>query len=204
MIRRKSILLLFLALCSVHVQAQESQLDSLINVLSNSKDTTKVNTLNALGNLVNRSDPDEAIRYGNEARDLAMVLDFQKGHAYALKNIGLGYFMQSDFVEASINWEQSLKIFESIEDEAGIANMIGNLGAAYSYMGDDAKAVDFFLRSLKISEEKGDSIRMATSLLNIGTLYAFKPETVDKSLPYYIQALAISESTNYLDGIGTA
>ena len=98
MIRQKTILFLLLFLCSLHVKAQESQTDSLLNVLSNSTDTTRVNVLNALGDFAYRSDPDEAIRYGNEARDLAEELNFDKGLAFALKNIGLGYFMQSNFV----------------------------------------------------------------------------------------------------------
>jgi adenylate cyclase len=202
MIKRKTILFLLIFLCSLHVKAQESQTDSLLNVLSNSTDTTRVNVLNALGDLVFRSEPNEAIRYGIEARELAEELKFEKGLAFALKNIGLGYFMQSNFVEASVIWEQSLKIFESLQDEAAAANLLSNLGSAHTYMGDDPKAVDYLLRSITIAENIGDSLRMATCLMNIGSIYSSIPENIDQSLPYYLRALEISESINYIDGIG--
>ena len=201
--RKLAALILSQLLSFVLCTAQDLPKDSLLNVLSVAQeDTTKVTVLNALSALINRSEPTEAITYGNEARELAEKLNDQKGLAFALKNIGLGYFMQSNFVEASINWEQSLKIFKSIKHEDGVANIISNLGAVYSYMGDDAKAVDYYLQSLKISEKKSDSLQIATCMLNIGSTYAWKPETLEKALPYYRRALAISESINYLDGVG--
>jgi tetratricopeptide (TPR) repeat protein len=184
MIRQKSILLLVLAFCTSHLKAQESKTDSLLLELSSSRDTARVNVLNALGDLAYRSDPDEAIRYGNEARILAEDMEFDKGLAFALKNIGLGHFMQSNYAEASINWEQSLKIFESLQNESAAANLLSNLGSAYTYMGDDVNAVDYLLRSLQIAEKIGDSLRMATCLMNIGGIYSSIPENIDKALPY--------------------
>ena len=80
--------------------------------------------------------------------------------------------------------------------------MIGNLGAIFSTLGDDAKAVEYFLRSLKISESSGDSIRIATCLMNIGYIYSSNFISIDKALPYYLDALVISEKINYQDGVG--
>ncbi len=165
-------------------------------------DTSRVNTLNALSDLQYRTEPAEAIEYGNEAKELAEKLSYQKGRAYALKNMGLGYYMLGNFVEASVHWEASLAAFESIRDEQGMANIIGNLGAVYSTLGDDAKAVEYFLRALRMAEDSEDSIRIATCLLNIGSIYSYKSATVDQSLPYYLKALQISEEIQDLDAVG--
>ena len=183
--------------------SQQHHRDSLLNIIyETEEDTIKINALNALCDLLYRTDPSKTIDYASEAKKLAEQLNFQKGLAFALKNIGLGFFIQSNYVEAAIYWEKSLLIFESLQDETSTANLLGNLGSAYSYMGDDVKAVDYLLRSLKIAEKSGDSLRMATCLLNIGGIYANIPENVDKSLPYYQRALTINESINYSEGIG--
>lgn len=196
-------LLLLILLVPQTTFGQIQERDSLLFVLSQSvEDTNKVNTLNTLSDLAYKMDPEKAIMFGNGAKKLSELLNYQKGLAFALKNIGLGYFMQSNFVEASINWEQSLKIFEASKDESSVANLLSNMGSAYTYMGDDAKAIDYLLRSLKVAEKIGDSLRMATCLMNIGGIYSSIPETINKALPYYIQALSISESISYVDGIG--
>ena len=199
------ILLSFITLIflSIYCQAQDTSIDSLKSILLRQKeDTSMVNTLNALADNLYRSEPSEALGYGIQAKELAENLNYTKGLAYALKNIGLDYYMLGNYVEASINWEQSLTIFESLQDEAGASNLISNLGATYSFMGDNAKAIDYFLRALSMAEKKGDSMRIATCLLNIGSVYSFIPETVDKALPYYLRAFDISESIDYPEAIG--
>ncbi|MCK5370244.1 MAG: tetratricopeptide repeat protein [Cyclobacteriaceae bacterium] len=201
--RRKYFLLLGLLLISNLSFSQDPQRDSLLNVLSLAKeDTLKVNVLNALSTLLNRTDPTEAITYGSEARDLAEKLEYKPGLALALKNIGLGYYFLANYVEALIQWENSLSMFESLQDDVMTANLMGNLALIYSTQGDDAKAIDYLLRSLKIAEDLGDSLRIATVLLNIGVIYSTKPVSRDKAIEYWWRALNLSEAIDYQDGIG--
>ncbi len=188
---------------SFYSQAQDSTVDSLKSILLTQKeDTIKVNMLIELADKLYRSNPDEALEYGIQAKKFAENLDYTKGLAYASKNIGLDYYMLGNYVEASINWENSLAIMESMKDEVGAANLMSNLGATYSFMGDNAKAIEYFLRALSMAEIKGDSIRIATCLLNIGSVYSFIPETIDKAIPYYFRAFIISETINYYEAIG--
>ena len=169
----KLIPLLFLFLLTDNSHAQTSQIDSLKALLVNlEEDTSKVNTLNAMASNVFRSAPDEAIKIGSEAKILAEQLNYQEGLAYALKFIGVGYFKQGNYVEASINFEQSLEIFKTIDNENGIANILGNLGTIHGTLGDNEQAIEYHLQSLEIAEKMGDSIRIATCLNNIGAVYA--------------------------------
>ncbi len=133
-------LIQFIFLLSLVSQSftQSSQIDSLKAILETAKeDTSKVITLNALASNVYQSAPDEAIKIGSQAKYLAEQLNFHKGLAYALKYIGLGYYLQGNYVEASINWEQSLEILKSLEDETGTANILNNLGAIHWTLGED-------------------------------------------------------------------
>jgi len=203
MIRLALLVFLLLIANQLYSMSQDISIDSLKSKLvTQNEDTLKVNTLNALADKLYRSEPSEALGYAIQAKELAENLHYDKGLAFAFKNIGLDYYMLGNYVEASINWENSLRLLETLNDDLGAANLMSNLGATYSFMGDNAKAIDYFLRALEMAEKKGDSLRIATCLLNIGSVYSFIPETVHKALPYYLRAIEISEIINYSDAIG--
>ena len=192
------------------VQAEDSAiisnptLDSLKLVLdSQGQDTARVNTLNAIANVVYNDDPDEAIRYGTEAKDLAKQLNYPRGLAFAGKFIGIGYFNQGTYTEALKYWEPSLDIFRELGDDQMTANIQGNVGAAYFYMGQYPEALKNYLPALKMAEELGDSVRMGTLMLNIGAIYADLPGALDTARNYYLRAIEIGETENRDDILGT-
>jgi len=192
----------FLALSSV---AQENRTDSLRQVvLSARQDTARVNALIELAVTYRGSDPGELIRLAEEARDLAGKAGYRKGLANAYKWIGIGYSDQDIYIDATLNWQESLRIFEEAGDKSGIANILSNLGTIYSNQGDDEKALELYLRSLKMAQDISDKIRTLTASLNIGLIYQKKEATWDKALEYYFIALPLAEEMDYADGIGTA
>ncbi len=185
--------------------SQDQKIDSLKNLISKSKtDSVTVNGLIELSGLYLSVDLDKAIAYANQARTIADKAGFRKGLAYAYKAIALGYFNQSNYPEAIIQFQKSLDVFESIKFKTGISNILSNLGAIYYYTGNNTKAIDYHLKSLKVSEEINDKVRIGTSMNNIGSVYKSNPATVDKGLEYFLKALPIFEEVNYDAGIGTA
>jgi class 3 adenylate cyclase len=202
---KKAIILLFIFYLVYPCFSQNSEIDSLKIILESfagQEDTSKVNILNDLSYALYSSAPYEAISYGYQARELAENLGYQKGKAYALKNIGLGHYMEGDFVSVLQNWQESLNIFESIGDQLGVANIVGNLGAVYYNQGDNAKAIEYYLRSLSESEIIGDKLRIATASQNVGSVYMEKIETHDMALDYFRKALSISVEISDLEAIG--
>ena len=138
--------------------SQDNQSDSLLALLKGVKtDTSKVNLLNQVSTAYFNTSPDSALQYATQAKQLAEANAYGQGLAYALKNIGIYYFVKADYIQTLTYWEQSLKEFESINDKKGIANILSNLGAVYSNEGDDAKALDYYLKSLKYAEEINDA-----------------------------------------------
>jgi signal transduction histidine kinase len=179
--------------------------DSLQAVLlTQANDTFKVNTLLALGGEVFRSQPDDAVAYSQQAIELSKEIDFKKGWAYALKNMGLAYYVKGNYDEVLHYWKQSLEVFESIEDRLGVSNLLNNLGAVYFNLGDDPKALEYYLESLRVSQELGNQLRIATALTNIGAVYFNNPVNHDKARKYYLQALRISEASGDPAAIGTS
>ena len=194
--------LLFL-FSGININAQDSRVDSLkMLLLSLDEDTTKVNTLNAIADELYRADPDEAMRYGLEARTLAEQLNYPKGEALANKNIGLGFYMQAEFTEALRYWEPSLVLYEELGNDKMVANLLSNMGSIYLTTGKFVEAMELFLPALKMAEEMADSVRISTLLLNIGVIYSEQSGTYDEARNYYLQAIEMGEVLGNLNVMG--
>jgi two-component system NtrC family sensor kinase len=194
----------FISVCTLCV-AQNNKADSLRQVLlSIPEDTNKVNKLLQLSKDYMNSLPEDAIRYGTQAKDLAQKLKFNTGKAVALKNIGMVYYNQTKYVETIEYWNQSYLLFDSIGDIVNEALMLSNLGSVYMNRGDDAKALEYFFKSLHLAEQSGDQHKIAIAMGNIGTVYSNNKFTYDQALEYYLKALPISEKlgdNNVLGGL---
>jgi adenylate cyclase len=166
-------------------------------------DTTDVNNLLEQAKTYFNSDPDKAISLGLKARDLALKTKFRKGEAYALKNIGIAYYIRGDYDQTLNYWQQSLKTFRSINDELGEANLLSNIGSVYFNQANELKALEYNLKSLQVSEKINNKLRIATALVNIGAVYYNKPATHDKALKYYLRALPLTEEIKDNSAIGT-
>ena len=168
-------------------------------------DTSLVNSLLQQSTEQRNNDPDKSLELALQAKELAEKTGFQKGAAYAYKNIGLAYLIQAKYIEALQNYEQSLKIFEDIKFDEGIANLLGNIGVIYYYQGDMVKALDYYLKSLKIAEQTGNKLRIMPMLNNVGAIYNLKKDTDNKAkaLHYYLQALPLCEELGDKDALGS-
>jgi len=199
---KKILLCISLLIITCEVFTQNTGRDSLLSVLINAENNAaKVNTLIELSKS-SLSEPSLTIRYATEAKNLAEKLNLKREQALAFKYIGLGYSSQNLYVEATLNWQEALRIFEEIGDKDGISNILSNQGTIYNNQGDDEKALQLYLRSLAIAEEIGAKMRTLTVSLNIGLIYQKKSSTLDKSLEYFFTALRLSNEMAYADGIG--
>lgn len=185
-----SYFLLFLPVVSF---AQETHSDSLVAILKNTNvDTTRIGLYISISKSYFNSDPEKAILYGEQAKDLAEKVSYKKGYALALKNIGIANYLQGKYVEAINYWQQAISVYDSIGDKAGVANMYSNQGSVYFNQMDEAKSLELYLKALKIAEEINDTIRIVTTLTNIGAIYLNKQATYSKALEYFLKALPIS------------
>ncbi len=201
--KKKFIFFLFLLL-SLGSLAQDPVADSLKNAIAKAKDDSlKVNTQLLLCKKYFGSNPQLAIKIATEAKELSEKINFSRGIAYALKNIGIAYYMQGRYIETLDYWQQSQKVFEDMNDKVGVANILSNIGVMYFDQGDNTKALELYLEGLKIAEEIGDTLRITTLCINIGAVYYDKPATHDKASEYYLRALPLSEYLGDNDAIGT-
>jgi adenylate cyclase len=164
---------------------------SCLNAFAKNDDTAYVNKLITESKGLIGSEPKKAIEIAEQARDVAHKLDFTKGEALAIKNIGIVYYYQQNYKEALSYWEQSLALFEKVDDEEGISNILNNIAGIYMNKGVDDKALEYALRSLSIAEKIKKDVRILSALGTIGSVYHNKKDP--RALDYMFRALAISQ-----------
>lgn len=174
-----------------------------LQALAADVDTVQVNSLLQQAKDRYTNDPAGAINLARKAYDLARSNGFVKGEALALKAVGIAYFNQGNYVEATDYWTRAMRLFNQAGDKVGVANMLSNIGSVYFNQGDDEKALSHFLQSLRLAEALGDKARISTVMNNIGAVYEHKPENWGKAIGYYTRALAICEELKDGYGIGT-
>jgi tetratricopeptide (TPR) repeat protein len=168
------ILFLLLSANSVIVAQNKEQkrIDSLkAKTLSKVNDTNKIKALYTLADKLSDDEKEQALGYGEEAVKLARQLNWGKGEAYALKNIGTIYTKSADYSEAMEYQEKAMKIFEQLHDKTGIGRCLNSIGFMYLRLYDYPKALEYFEKAVKKAEETGDKYGMSRSLDNLGIVY---------------------------------
>jgi adenylate cyclase len=199
------IILHLLLLGCFQTRAQYHEADSLNSLLKAIlHDTERVNILNALSKSYFNGNPDTSVLIAQSSKKLAEETNYKPGLTLALKNMGIGYYMQGKYIDAIKTWQQALEVSQSIGDKKGVANMLSNQGAVYFNQGDEAKSLELHLQSLKMSEDIGDTLRILTSLTNIGAVYLNKPATYKKALEYFLRSYKLSLAIRDQYSIGTS
>ncbi|MEO5893481.1 MAG: adenylate/guanylate cyclase domain-containing protein [Ferruginibacter sp.] len=199
------VIVVFLSFIYFQGKAQPGEADSLKKLLSvNLADSERVNLLNALSKSFFKGNPDTSVLIAMSSKKLAEQVSYKTGLALALKNMGIGYYLQGKYIDAIKTWQQGLEVYKLLGDKTGVANMLSNQGAVYFNQGDDAKSLELHLQSLKMSEDIGDTLRTLTSLTNIGAIYLNKPATYQKALEFFLRSYKLSLAIKDQYSIGTA
>jgi two-component system sensor histidine kinase UhpB len=194
-----TIILFTMILSSDITYCQVEEIDSLKRLLNLQKeDSIKVNILYEISEL--SADDKDVLEYAERAFKLATKLNYKKGIADALNNIGYVYNNQTKIPEAYDFYKRSLDISEEINYQGGQAIAINNIARIFLNQGNIPKALTYYFKSLKISEKIGDKQVIALSLNNIAYIYEKQGEMVSAE-KYYRKSLdlykEIGDRMNY-------
>jgi tetratricopeptide (TPR) repeat protein len=158
--------------------------------------------LNIGSTMMNRGNYEKALKYINDALKLYNELltsatpenksKILKGKGNVYNIIGLLNYDQSNYPEGLKNYFISLRIFEEIGVNRGIAMVLGNIGSIYEDQGNYTEALKNHLAALKIYKESGAKQSEAATLNNIGSVYDDQHNYTD-ALKNYFAALKINE-----------
>ncbi|MBN4049596.1 tetratricopeptide repeat protein [Bacteroidales bacterium AH-315-N07] len=190
---------------SLETTPKKTTLDSLIQNLkfkiqNSQEDTHKVNLLHKLAWKLKSNNPDLALSYAQQQLKLAQKLNYQKGIANAINNLGVINTIQGNYTSALDYYFRSLKIYEKIDNKLGIANSYGNIGIIYKNQGDYPTALDYYFKSLKIKEECGNKQSIALSYINIGNIFYIQGN-YPSALDYCFKSLNIDEELGNKPGL---
>jgi CHAT domain-containing protein/tetratricopeptide (TPR) repeat protein len=116
------------------------------------------------------------------------------GGANALIGLGDVYAAQGDYRRAADNYQQIMKLAESLGHKDGIAVLSVRLGDIHYYQGNFPQALDYYQKSVSLYEKLGSRQDIAHPLLRIGDAY-FAQFDNTRALEYYQRSLKICEQT---------
>ena len=194
-------LLSIISFSSLAQKRGQARIDSLLSVLPLiTADSSKIKTLIGIANSYSDIKPDEGIRYGEQALNLAEKKAYTKELAESYNVIGLNYKVKADYKTALDYHTKALEVAEKAKDQPNMANALGSIGIIYLFQGAYPKSLEFLLRSLRINESIGAKSGMASNIGNIGNVYSYLKE-YDKCLEYYERALRLYEELGFKPGI---
>ena len=183
-------------------RAQQNEVDSLENIVKTTPvDTARVWHLNKLVTALRERDNNKALKYAQEARNLAITLDYQRGLGLALENLGWIYYRKGEYSESLELSIEALSISESFEDKSAIARCLNSIAAINIEQKQHGLAIQNFKRAYEISKEINDGMSMARSMNNIAFCYLGMKQ-LDSTRFYGTKGLEISQKYNkpYLVG----
>ena len=203
--------------CITHLsQAQTPVTDSIKTLIqtncntSQSPDTNCINALNALAWELKYINPDTAIVLSTQALQSAEKKAWQNGMANASRNLGVFYYLKSDYPLSLEYYSKALEIWKKLlsinNKQPSIISKksatIGNIGNIYADQGDYTKALKYYFEALKIDEEMGKKSGIAADLGNIGGVYSDQAN-YQNAQKYYFEALKIGKELGDKNRIAT-
>lgn len=116
--------------------------------------------------------------------------------------LGLICLAQGKYYQAEAFFQQSLKLYATLRDTAGVAIATHNLGVISYYKSEFDKAAKYYNQSLHMAEKIGDEKRINSNLLNLGLLYSTQRES-GKAKSYIKRALSNHQRTNSEAGLAS-
>jgi len=160
----------------------------------------RVDVLNQLSKMHYTLSPEKVIKYGRQALELSKKFDYNKGRAYALKNIGVGNYYLSNYDKSLEYYLNSLKIMEEVGDKEGISSTLNNIGIVYWKLNNYDKALEIYNESLGIMKELENREGIARSLNNIGLIY-ITLKNYGKALEVFLETLKITKEIGIKNNI---
>lgn len=148
-----------------------------------------------------KTDYSAAIKAHNQSMAIRKQIDFKKGIAYSLNNLGLNYQGLGDRTIAVDHFLNALDMAKSIPDSQLTASILGNIGILYEEQGEDDKALVFHLQCLEIATKLNIPRLMGNTWNNIALIYKKKAEYDTAS---YYASLCFDIRKKYGNELGQA
>jgi len=139
---------------------------------------------------IRRRNFDEALKRLNPALSEAIQSSNEQAKGAALHAIGVAYKRLNKPSDGLSNFEQALKIRQTLGDRRGTAATLSEIGQVQTALQRTDEAVASYNQSLKIRQEIGDKRGVGNTLIELGTIHEQREEYAN-ALDLYRQSLQI-------------
>ena len=174
-------------------------MDQLITVTetTSAEIIKKIDRLNEEAWNVHVLEPKQGLELSNQAKELSEKNNYQKGLAYAIRNMGVSNRYLSNLETALSLSIQALDMFIQLGEKSGEAQAYVSIGAIYYYMGDYERGLDYFLKGLRHGEEIGNKEVLTYAFNGAGYIYGILGNN-KKGLDFLQKALSLSKEIENL------
>lgn len=149
----------------------------------------------------NSSSPEDNLKYGKKALEIAQKLNKPLWVAQSYIHIGDGYRLKGDASSAIKAYLKSAENYSLENDHVGLSSVYTSLGILYMSQDDFKNSIFYYNKAIQIFQQLNDSSRLATTLLNTGELYR-EFQRWDSAVIYFQRSKIIFKNLDY--PIGTA
>ncbi|MEM1320483.1 MAG: transcriptional regulator [Bacteroidota bacterium] len=187
----------------VLMEATDQYNRALEQIGHDARDTIAVVLKNNLGSIyLALNNFDLARQYFEDAIASANQLRYPRGKAVATGLLGTCFEKKGDYLEGLSHQKESLRLFESLDDRAGIAMTNENIGSIYEDLSQYNLAYEYFDKALKFAGEQDFKAR-ANIFNNLGDIHR-KQGNYAEAIKYTQQALQLAEQTPNNDELESA
>jgi tetratricopeptide (TPR) repeat protein len=180
-----------------------AQIESLENKLvTEDRDTSRVNTLNKLAILYFNSAPAKSRVYTTKALSLADSLHYTPGLAEAYLAEAAIYRLKGQSTKDLESLIKAMHLFESLNDSLGIARTYTEMGISDHQQGDYNSARVHYEKALALHKAIDNRLGVATTLRRIGIMEAERKDY--QGAFNYEQSMPLFKSTNNLNRLPAA
>lgn len=188
--KKKLVILLIILLNSSFIA--QVNIDSLITLSKSAEGKDKINLLIKIGYYLGSDNPNEAVKYLDEAIKLSDELKLNAKKADALFNKGVALWHLGKIEDSENYYNQAKLIYEELKDTLSLIKLYNSEAINYSMRGRTDIALETFFRSLDFAKKIGDRPTIFNTLFNIGIVFDNRGE-LDKAIENYLQALQYAD-----------
>ena len=147
--------------------------DSLAKALQSHphRDSNRITTLLHLADAIVYTDPGTAMRYADEALDIADTIHWTVGIALAERQKGNVYYVFSDNTAAMDWYVKALRTSQTLHNRELDASLFNNLANIYSDLKQYDKGLYYYRQFLATAREAGSVKDQVIALVNMATVY---------------------------------
>lgn len=191
--RRLPVFFVVVLLSVTALSAQDlEKIAALKKELATSKGKARFDALNRLAWEFRSAFPDSAIRYGQQALDLATELKLPRGQATSLNYIGLANYYKGNLVRAFELYDRAEREATSAQDTIELGYAQNNIGRLFAEQGMLTQAYPYFVKAESMFKATNELSGLAYVYQSFASLYKTQTDFV-KAEQNYQEALQIRQ-----------